>query len=144
MQAGDGLASNYRESSLKVAMARGAIKIFVSFTHISRKTPDIYYMSTTTLKHIKKGTVNHESWVAFLQSITRYTENGERLINGQVITSETHKRTLYRWEKEGASPVWWKVDQFLCPYGLIFTDLEIWCFCEKRELWEKDPPDNWA
>jgi hypothetical protein len=96
---------------------------------------------TTTKKNVRTGTVNHRSWIYFLKSISR-TDDGERLINGFKI-SPTHKRTLFRWEREGASPVWWKVDAFLCSYEMIFTDFEIWCFVENMPLWEKNPPEHW-
>ena len=96
---------------------------------------------TITKSNISRGTVCHESWLQFLQAITRHNE-GERLINGHKVR-ESHKRALFRWEKEGSSPVWWKVDEFLCTYNLIWTDFEIYCFVEKLDLWEKDPPENY-
>ena len=96
---------------------------------------------STTKAYISRGTVSHQSWLQFLEAITRH-DQGERLINGCKV-QESHKRALFRWEKEGSSPVWWKVDEFLCSYGLIWSDFEIYCFVEKLELWEKDPPDNW-
>jgi hypothetical protein len=103
--------------------------------------PDIYNMSRT--KHqISRGTVNHQSWLQFLQAITRW-EDDARLLNGELIKSQTDTRALYRWEKEGTAPVWWKVDQFLCSYNLTWTDFEIWCFVEGRNLWEKERPEHW-
>ena len=96
---------------------------------------------TITKSNISRGTVCHESWLQFLKAITRHDE-GERLINGHKVR-DSHKRALFRWEKEGSSPVWWKVDEFLCTYNLIWTDFEIYCFVEKLDLWEKDPPENY-
>ena len=94
-------------------------------------------------KQISRGTVNRESWLRFLEQITRW-EGDSRLINGHKVSGETDSRAIYRWIHEGATPNWIRVDEFLCSYELIFTDFEIWCFCEKAPLWEKDPPDNWT
>ena len=103
--------------------------------------PDIYNMSRTQTQ-IARGTVCHSSWLEFLKQITRWDEDA-RLINGEHVKSETDTRALYRWEREGASPIWYRVDEFLCPYGLTWTDFEIWCFVEGRNLWEKEQPENW-
>ena len=93
----------------------------------------------TTKTHIRQGTVNRDSWLRFLSTISRW-ENDVRLINGERVHGDTDARALYRWEKEGSAPNWIRVDEFLCSYGLIFTDFEIWCWVEKAPLWEKEPP----
>jgi len=97
----------------------------------------------TKKSHIVRGTVCRSSWMQFLKEITRLDEE-TRLINGTPVRSQTHTRCLFRWEKEGATPVWWKADEFLCAYDLNWTDFEIWCFVEGQNLWEKDPPENYS
>jgi hypothetical protein len=93
-------------------------------------------------KHVVRGTVNRESWLRFIDIHLRLDDHGVLTLNGCHI-NESARRALYRWRKEGATPVWFVADSFLCKGEMIWTDFEHWCYHEGLPLWEKMPPDGW-
>lgn len=93
-------------------------------------------------KQVARGTVNRYSWLEFLDVHIRADDNGALRLNGFFL-EETPRRAYYRWREEGASPVWYMADAFLCQGDMIWNDFEIWCEVEGMPLWEKDPPDDW-
>lgn len=41
--------------------------------------------------------------------------------------SDSDRRAIARWQKEGATPRLWKADAFLVRHGMVFREFEIWC-----------------
>lgn len=93
-------------------------------------------------KQIARGTVNHKSWLEFIEIHLHRDELGVLRFNGSEL-GETPRRALFRWRKEGATPAWYMADAFLCIGEMMWMDFEFWCELEDKPLWEKDPPENW-
>jgi hypothetical protein len=90
--------------------------------------------------HVILGAVHRESWLDYLQLyMRRDPDKGTMTFNG-IPMSDTSKRAVFRWVREGATPTWDTVDRFLCRFDLIWTDFEIFCFLEKKPLWKHGPP----
>lgn len=69
--------------------------------------------------------------------------DGEALrINGQRIT-ETQRRALQRWSREGSAPSIYSADRFLTASSLHLSDYFICCQVDGRRPWASGVPPSW-
>lgn len=83
---------------------------------------------------LRNDAVHRESWLAYLDLFLQ--GDGERnepiRFDGWLI-SDTDRRAIHRWRREGATPHYGRVDAFLVAHGQNLTEFEIWCEHEGRE-----------
>ena len=90
-----------------------------------------------------KGKVNRQTALIFINAFSSRDEiKGTLYFNGEIV-SDSDRRALYRWREEGACPVWYQFDGFLCRHDLNWTLFEIWVHDSDLDLWEDLPPDGW-
>lgn len=87
-----------------------------------------------TMKALTRDSVDRQSWLAFIDLYLEMPEHQtDRLTFDGWHVSESDRRALARWQKEGATPRIWKADAFLVRHGMNLREYEVWCEHEGRK-----------
>jgi hypothetical protein len=57
--------------------------------------------------------------------------------------TETQSRAIYRWREEGTNPPFARVDAWLCEFGLLLLDLELFVAERGLCLWATGREPAW-
>ena len=86
----------------------------------------------------------HEAWLRFLDTILVWPAWSDEAVhvNGRRLT-ETQRRSVHRWQREGMRASYWSADAFLTGLGRRIDEFELFCHKHGYCLWARGVTPPW-